>query len=270
MHEHRKESHRDGDSTQDESVARRLGAISPPAATKAHCSRNLIRPSFVTTLIHLRCWPLNVKTKRGVSLEAQQAKIRAYSELYSLELVDVIVDAGVSASTLDRPGLTTALAMLRGGQADALLVVKLDRLTRSVRDLGELVESYFANRKGPALLSVSEQIDTRTAAGRLVLNVLAAVSQWEREAIGERTSAAMRHMAAQGAYIGGQAPFGYRLEGACLQEYPHEQTVIGAARALRAQGLSLRAVAARLHGMGFRSRTGRGFAPVQVQRMVAA
>lgn len=124
----------------------------------------------------------------GQSLEAQQAKLAAYASLYELELVEVVVDAGVSAKTLNRPGLQRALAMLESGAADALVVVKLDRLTRSVRDLGELVEGVFAE-KGAALLSVSEQIDTRSAAGRLVLNVLASVSQWEREAIGERTAA---------------------------------------------------------------------------------
>jgi DNA invertase Pin-like site-specific DNA recombinase len=198
---------------------------------------------------------------RGVSLEAQRAKVRAYSDLYALELVDVIEDAGFSAKALERPGLERALGMLRSGQAEALLVVKLDRLTRSVRDLGQLVEDYFADADGPALLSVSEQIDTRTAAGRLVLNVLGAVSQWEREAIGERTSAAMQHKASRGEYIGGDAPFGYRLaQDGRLRE----------ARVLRASGLSLRAVAARLEGLGHRTRTGRAFAPVQVARMVAA
>jgi site-specific DNA recombinase len=101
--------------------------------------------------------------------------------------------------------------MLKSGKAAALLVVKLDRRTRSVRDLGTLVEQYFADPNGPALLSVGEQVDTRTAGGRLVLNVLGAVSQWEREAIGERTAAAMRHMAAQGVYPGGETPFGFRL-----------------------------------------------------------
>ncbi len=207
---------------------------------------------------------------KGVSLEAQQAKIRAYAELYGLDLADVIVDAGLSAKTLERPGLFRALGMIKAGEADALLVVKLDRLTRSVRDLGTLVEDYFADPEGPALLSVSEQIDTRTAAGRLVLNVLGAVSQWEREAIGERTSAAMRHMADQGAYTGRNAPFGYRLEGKCLTEHEDEQAVIREAGALRASGLSLRAVAARLHSMGYRTRTGRTFAPIQVRRMVAA
>ena len=207
---------------------------------------------------------------KGVSLEAQQAKIRAYAELYSLDLADVIVDAGLSAKTLNRPGLSRALAMIKAGEAEALLVVKLDRLTRSVRDLGTLVEDYFADPEGPALLSVSEQIDTRTAAGRLVLHVLGAVSQWEREAIGERTSAAMRHLAEQGAYTGGAAPFGYRLEGERLAQHEDEQAVMREARALRASGLSLRAVAARLQCLGYRTRTGRTFAPIQVRRMVAA
>lgn len=207
---------------------------------------------------------------RGVSLEAQEAKIRAYASLYGLDIVDVVVDAGASAKTLDRPGLVRARAMLRSGEAKAMLVVKLDRLTRSVRDLGQLVEGDFADPEGPALMSVSEQIDTRTAAGRLVLNVLGAVSQWEREAIGERTSAAMRHMADQGAYIGGKVPFGYSLDGERLTPRDDEQAVIREARALRAEGLSLRAVAERLGERGFRSRTGRAFAPVQVLRMVAA
>ena len=76
----------------------------------------------------------------GVSLDAQKAKLEAYATLYELTLVDIIVDAGVSAKTLDRPGLARALAMLDKGQANALLVAKLDRLTRSVKDLGSLVE----------------------------------------------------------------------------------------------------------------------------------
>ena len=207
---------------------------------------------------------------RGVSLDAQRAKVAAYAQLYDLELVEVIVDAGESAKSLDRPGLTRALAMLEAGDAEALLVVKLDRLTRSVADLGRLVDDYFGNGKA-ALLSVSEQIDTRSAAGRLVLNVLASVGQWEREAIAERTATAMQHKASQGEYTGGQAPYGRRVgaDGARLEAAPEEAAVRALARQLRAQGLSLREVAAALEERGICSRTGRGFAPVQVQRMVA-
>jgi len=113
--------------------------------------------------------------------------------------------------------------MLKAGEAEALLVVKLDRLTRSVVDLGSLVERYFAPGKA-ALLSVGEQIDTRSAAGRLVLNVLASVSQWEREAIGERTATVMQHKARQGEYTGGQAPYGRRVaaDGSQLEPHPDE------------------------------------------------
>lgn len=207
---------------------------------------------------------------KGVSLDAQRAKVKAYGELYDLEIVEVVVDAGVSAKTLDRPGLQRALAMLKADTADALLVVKLDRLTRSVADLGELVERYFAPGKW-ALLSVGEQIDTRSAAGRLVLNVLASVSQWEREAIGERTAAAMQHLASEGRFTGGEAPFGYKLgeDGAHLAEIPEEQAVVAEAKRLRASGLSLRKVAAALEAKGARSRGGKGFAPAQIARMVA-
>jgi site-specific DNA recombinase len=224
--------------------------------------------SLVTkTIAYLRV-STDKQADRGVSLDAQRAKVSAYAELYDLDLVEIIVDAGVSAKTLDRPGLSKALGMLRTGKAEALLVVKLDRLTRSVRDLGELVERHFAPGKA-ALLSVGEQIDTRSAAGRLVLNVLASVSQWEREAIGERTSTAMQHMAANGEYTGGDAPYGYVVSDGRLVELDSEQAVLRQARALRAAGLSLRAVAAELDRAGLRARNGKVFAPSQVQRMMA-
>lgn len=207
---------------------------------------------------------------KGVSLDAQRAKVAAYAELYDLEIVEVIVDAGISAKTLDRPGLGRALDMLRKGSADALLVVKLDRLTRSVRDLGDLVARYFAPGKA-ALLSVGEQIDTRSAAGRLVLNVLGSVSQWEREAIGERTAAAMQYKASAGEYTGGAVPYGFRIadDGVHLMEIEAEQAVLQAARQLRDAGLSLRAVARELDARGLRSRVGRPFAAAQIQGMVA-
>ena len=221
------------------------------------------------TIAYLRV-STDKQADRGVSLDAQRAKVAAYAQLYDLELVEVIVDAGESAKSLDRPGLQRALAMLKSGTAEALLVVKLDRLTRSVVDLGALVERYFAPGKA-ALLSVGEQIDTRSAAGRLVLNVLASVSQWEREAIGERTSTAMQFKITQGEYTGGRAPYGYRLaaDGAHVETLPAEQAILASARELRASGLSLRQVAAELARRGHQSRTGRPFGPKQVREMVA-
>ncbi len=196
------------------------------------------------------------QAEHGVSLDAQVAKIQAYAALYDLDIVATEVDAGLSACSLERPALTRALAAMKSGRADGLIVVKLDRLTRSVRDLGALVDGYFAGERF-ALISVSENVDTRTAAGRLVLNVLGAVSQWEREAIGERTSAAMQHKRACGEYTGGHAPYGYALDATgALVPSDVEQAIIAAARDLEAAGMSLRAIGAALEARGLLPRSG--------------
>jgi site-specific DNA recombinase len=203
----------------------------------------------------------------GHSLEAQRAKVAAYCALHDAELVEIHEDAGLSASSLERPALQAALQALQTGRADALLVVKLDRLTRSTRDLGELLTR--STREGWAILSVSESLDTATAAGRLVVSVLGAVAQWEREAIGERTSAAMQAMKAANRYTGGPVPFGFALCGALLVEAPAEQATIRAAREMRAAGLSLRAIGERLVVLGHLPRTGTTWIPATVSRMVS-
>lgn len=204
---------------------------------------------------------------KGVSLDAQRAKVEAYAALHDLTMVDVIVETE-SAKSLERPGLQRALGML-GASADALLVVKLDRLTRSVRDLGHLVETYFASGAA-ALLSVAEHVDTRTASGRMVLNIMATISQWERETIGERTSVAMQHMRTRGEHTGGRAPYGHRVsaDGVHLEADPAEQATIARASELHAQGLTLRAVAAALAAEGKLSRAATTFAPLAISKMV--
>lgn len=206
----------------------------------------------------------------GVSLDAQRAKVEAYASLYDLDLVEVLVDAGASAKTLDRPALRNALAMLDDGTADALLVVKLDRLTRSVRDLGALVERYFAPGKS-TLLSVGEQIDTRSAAGRLVLNVLMSVAQWEREAIGERTAVALAHKRDNMEKTGGSEPYGWRLDIDGVHLVPHdgEQAILRAAHDLREAGLSLRKIGAELAADGLLPRSGRSWHPQSIKQLLA-
>jgi len=209
------------------------------------------------------------QAEHGVSLDAQQAKLAAYAALYDLTLVEVIVDAGASAKTLNRPGLQRALGMLRKGKAAALLVAKLDRLARSVEDLGELIRIVFAPGKAD-LLSVGEQIDTRTAAGRLVLNVLGSVAQWERETIGERTKEALAHKRAIGECTSLYAPYGYRLanDEKTLVADEAEQALLAAIREARQRGLSQRAVVADLARQGFTTRKGTALGLRQVQRMM--
>lgn len=208
------------------------------------------------------------QAERGVSLAAQADKVRAYAALYDLDVVEIIEDAGASAKTLDRPGLRRALAMLDAGEVDGLVVAKLDRLTRSVRDLDTLISTWFGRQGGPALLSVAEQIDTRSAAGRLVLNILASVSQWEREAIGERTATALAHKRERGERTG-EVPFGFRVadDGVALVEDAVEQDAIRLVEELRATGLSIRAIAAELQARGVAAR-GAKWHPTTVARLL--
>jgi site-specific DNA recombinase len=193
----------------------------------------------------------------GVSLDAQEGKIRAYCALHDLNLVEIIIDAGQSAKTLNRPGLQRGLGMLKRKEADGLLVCKLDRLSRSVRDW--LIDGYFGDRAGKQLFSVQDSIDTRTAAGRLVLNVLMSVAQWEREAIGERTRDALRHKRTKGQRVG-KVPFGFSLavDGITLVEIATEQETITLIRSLKADGRTLREIAADLTSRGIPTKEGNG------------
>jgi DNA invertase Pin-like site-specific DNA recombinase len=191
---------------------------------------------------------------RGVSLEAQEQKIRAIAVVHDAELLNVIVDGGESAKSLQRPGMERLLSMVDARQVQAVIVAKLDRLTRSVRDLCELLERF--ERRGVALISVAESLDTSSAAGRLVINIMTAVSQWEREAIGERTRDAMRHKRSNGERVGNIA-YGFRLaaDGEHLEPDPGEQAVVSRVQQLR-PGHSLRGIAAKLNEDGFRTRRG--------------
>src|SRR5712692_6659849 len=149
----------------------------------------------------------NKQADRGVSLDAQAEKIRAMAVVHSSELLDIIVYGGESAKSLNRPGMARLLALVDAGEVQVVIIAKLDRLTRSVKDLCTLLERF--ERRGVALVSVAESLDTGSAAGRLVLNIMTAVSQWEREAIGERTRDAMNHKKSSGQCVG-NIEYGFR------------------------------------------------------------
>jgi DNA invertase Pin-like site-specific DNA recombinase len=212
----------------------------------------------------------------GVSLDAQRARLIAYCAALGYELVAIETDAGASARSLDRDGLRAALARLDNGDARALAVVKLDRLTRSVRDLAALVERYFHGGGGGAeLLSVSDSIDTHTAAGRLVLNVLVSVAQWEREATAERTREALATVRATGGTLGAAA-LGWRRATALdargrrtVETVESELVTIARAQELRALGGSLRTIAATLTAEGHPTKRGGRWSAEHVRCILA-
>jgi site-specific DNA recombinase len=204
---------------------------------------------------------------RGVSLEAQAEKIRAMAVVHGAELLDIIVDGGESAKSLNRPGMARLLTLVDAGEVQAVIIAKLDRLTRSVKDLCTLLERF--TRRGVTLISVAESLDTGSAAGRLVLNIMTAVSQWEREAIGERTRDAMSHKRSQGQRVGNIA-YGCRLagDGVHVEADPDEQAVLSEIRQLRGQGATLRGIAAALNHRAYRTRRGTAWRLESVARIL--
>jgi site-specific DNA recombinase len=191
----------------------------------------------------------------GVSLDAQTARIIAHAEAVGRPLEGVVRDAGVSAKSIDRPNLQAILRDVRAGKISAVVVMKLDRLTRSVRDLGGLVDLFA--KHDCALVSASESIDTGTASGRMAINMFGTVAQWEREAIAERTTEALAHKRRQ-RNVYGRTPFGYRREGDGLIEEPRQQAALGEIIAAwdNGRGASLRTIAARLEAQGIATSRG--------------
>ena len=186
----------------------------------------------------------------GISMVDQEKRIRALAVAKGIELDEMIIDAGFSAKTLQRPGMARLLAGIRAGEISTVIVTKLDRLTRSVRDLATILELFDDKNSDRNLLSVSESIDTSTAGGRLMLNVIGSISQWEREVIGERTrdNLATKRLDRQ-AY--GHTAFGWKRVGDRLVAVDAEQAAIGHLRGMRTQGAALRGCAEWLAVQGF-------------------
>jgi site-specific DNA recombinase len=200
-------------------------------------------------------------------MEAQLEKIRAMAVVQGAEVAEIITDAGESAKSLDRPGMARLLAMVDAGRVQVVIIAKLDRLTRSVKDLGELLERF--QKRGVSLVSVAESLDTGSAAGRLVLNIMAAVSQWEREAIAERTATALQHKRRH-LQVFNHTPYGFTRDGDSLVCAPEEQAIIGRVKALRAGGWTLQRIADVLNEDGIPTKRGNLWAPQTVSNVVSS
>jgi len=125
----------------------------------------------------------------GAGLAAQRKAIRDECERRGWKLVDVIADEGYSGGSLKRPGVQGALERLDAGEADALIVAKLDRLSRSLLDFAGTVAR--AESKGWAVLSLDYDLDMTKPTGKLMAHMLASFAEFERERIGERIKEAL-------------------------------------------------------------------------------
>lgn len=132
----------------------------------------------------------------GYGLDAQRAELERAARFHDWEVVELVGDEGASGKDLDRPRLRHALELIADGKADGLAVAKLDRLSRSVVDFGDLLE--WLQAAGGTLAALDLQVDTATPGGHLVANVLMAVAEWERRTIAVRTKAGLAAKRARG------------------------------------------------------------------------
>lgn len=193
------------------------------------------------------------QAREGVSLAAQEARLRAFCTGTDRQLDDIITDAGISAKNTDRPGLQRILEGVRSGEVGCVLVLKLDRLTRSIRDLADLIELFA--KHDVAFVSVQESLDTGSAAGRMITNLLGVLAQFEREQVAERTAFALAHKR-QSKRVYGRVPFGYERKGDQLIPVAAEQRALKHIRKMDAQGVSYRRIAAWLSENGCTPKNG--------------
>jgi DNA invertase Pin-like site-specific DNA recombinase len=204
----------------------------------------------------------------GVSLDAQRARISGWCELNGYKLVALHADEGLSGKcATNRPALRAALADACQAKA-ALVVYSLSRLARSTKDA--LTISERLSKAGADLVSLSEKIDTTSAAGKMVFRMLAVLAEFERDVIAERTRAAMQHKRAKGERVSREAAYGSRLTpDGRVEADPIERRVVELVAKLHTAGWSLRKIAAALEAEGLFPRGGRRWHPQTIARIAA-
>lgn len=212
------------------------------------------------------------QANEGISLAAQAQAIEAYSAFKKLELLETVVDAGVSAGAplASRQGGHRLLDLVSHEDVVAVIAFGLDRLFRDAADCLAVTKTWDGFGVDLHLVSLGGQtVDTSTAMGRFFLTIMAGVAEMERNLIIERTVASLGHLRAQGRRISA-TPYGFDLheDGLHLVPNPQEQKAIAMARRLRKKGLSLRKIADQLFKQGHSARSGRPLHPYQVKRLV--
>jgi len=178
------------------------------------------KPSSTTTTPRIRCAIYTRKsTEEGLeqefnSLDAQREAAEAFIASQRHEGWTVVPqrydDGGFSGGTMDRPALERLLQDVENHRVDCVVVYKVDRLSRSLLDFAKIIEVF--DRNGVSFVSVTQQFNTSTSMGRLILNVLLSFAQFEREIIGERIRDKVAAAKRKGKFTGGTPPLGYDVD----------------------------------------------------------
>jgi len=222
------------------------------------------------------------QAREGLSMDAQRDAITRYAELYNLSPIDFLEDRGASGKSLKgRPGIAELLERVRNGRASSVIVYKVDRMFRSIKDALGVFDLLKTNRV--AFHSVMERWDTSSAAGEAALNMVLVFAQMEARLAGERTSSAIRerkgspggspildHRKDGGTLMVGKAPYGFSWSEGTLIPQDDEIAVIRNIFKAREKNGTLRAIVNLLDVSGTKTRGGKLWNEKQIRRILAA
>ena len=209
------------------------------------------------------------QAEQGVSLDSQISKCNEYATGHGLRVIDIAIDA-LSGKDTNRPALQRVIKLAEKRKIQHILVWNIDRLTRSTIDGLMMVE--MLTRKGVNLHEVekSKVVDVTTSENEFFTTIELAIKKLERRKISDRTRTALAHKRAQGNRVSGKAPYGFTFENGKVVENPSEQATISRAKALQADGYSLRKISKQLELEGVYNREGKPFALRSMQILLAA
>lgn len=145
----------------------------------------------------------------NTSIQDQQEKIKNYSKTYDIEIVAQFSDISSGGNT-EREGYQNLKEYIKENKIDCIIVYKLDRLHRSLKNLLQDKEEF--EEQGISIISVIEQMDTSTAQGKLFFNIIGSFSEFEKDLINTRTQAGKAIKIKNGQFTAGKIPYGYEIE----------------------------------------------------------
>lgn len=214
--------------------------------------------------------------KSGLSVTDQEQKIKDYAKFKGINNIEIVKDEAESGKNLLRTGWVEIEDDIERGLISSVIVYKLDRLTRNIKDLGYLMELF--EKRNVKFVSLTENIDTTTASGKLIVNMLGSVAQWEREIIAERTKSALAVKRDRHELIG-SVPYGYKKFGTNrinskgkvimgLEPIPNEQKTIKKILRLHKDGETTVQISNYLNQMKVLSKKGGKWYPSSVGNMI--
>lgn len=202
-----------------------------------------------------------------VSLPEQERMCKASIESKGWQYIRTYEDNGYTGRNTDRPALQQMLSDISNGDIDAVVIYKLDRLSRKQRDTLAIIEDCLL-KNDVDLVSINETLDTSTSWGRAIIGILSSFNQLESENIALRTTMGRYATAREGSYAGGKPPLGYKAVNGELVVVPEEAEIVKLVFELRQQNMTLMGITDELNRRGYRSKKGNEFKHSAIQTIL--